>query len=87
MIGNIILGDVADRTEVLVVTCSRCDLVERYPLQNLIARHGSSFSVPHLLRLLSADCPKRVATSHYDLCRICCPDLPKLFPLPPRRSY
>ena len=42
-------------------------------------RHGASFSIPMLLRTLSADCPKRQSQSAYDLCGIHCPELSKLF--------
>lgn len=86
MSGSILLSDVAARTAVLVVACDRCDRAGRYPLETLIERHGARYSVPHLLRHLSANCPKRqsVSKSHYDLCGIHCPDLPKLFPVPPR---
>ncbi len=82
MSGSILLRDIARRTAVLVVACSRCDRAGRYSLQSLIARHGASFSIPLLLRVLSADCPKRDALSAYDLCGIHCPELSSLFLVP-----
>jgi hypothetical protein len=54
----------------------------RYNLDTLIARHGPAFTVPTLLRELSADCPKRKSVSAYDLCGAHCPDLPNLFRVP-----
>ena len=82
MSGSILLRDVARRTAVLVVACSRCERTGRYSLQSLIARHGASCSIPLLLRLLSADCPKRDSLSAYDLCGTHCPELSSLFMIP-----
>jgi hypothetical protein len=84
--GRITLGQVAERTDVLVVACNRCDRVERYPIATLIARYGLKFEVPRLLQSLSHHCPKRRSVNRSDLCGICCPELAKLFPLPPRIS-
>jgi hypothetical protein len=79
--GSITLADVAARTDTLAVACSRCDRAGRYPVATLIGRHGGWFTVPALLRILSADCPKRQqSVSAYDLCGVHCPDLPALFP-------
>jgi hypothetical protein len=77
--GSITLGDVAERTAVLAVACSRCERAGRYNLDTLIARHGVGFGIPALLRMLSDDCPKRKSVSAYDLCGIHCPELPSLF--------
>jgi hypothetical protein len=79
MTGALTLAGVAERTDVLVVACSRCDRAGRYRLDTLISRHGPGYGVPELLRALSADCPKRESVSVYDLCGIHCPDLSKLF--------
>jgi hypothetical protein len=79
MTGSITLAQVAERTAVLAVACSRCDRAGRYPLDRLIAQYGRSFGVPLLLRTLSADCPKRESTSLHDTCGVHCPDLPALF--------
>jgi len=77
--GSITLGDVAGRTDTLAVACSRCDRAGRYAVATLIERHGPAFGIPDLLRMLSADCPKRASVSAYDLCGIHCPGLPALF--------
>jgi hypothetical protein len=42
----------------LTVACSRCEWVERYRLDTLIAPHDADFAIPDLLRL-SENCPKR----------------------------
>jgi hypothetical protein len=77
--GSITLEQVAARTAALAVACSRCDRAGRYNLGALIAGHGPKFGIPALLRLLSADCPKRNSTNAYDLCGVHCPELSTLF--------
>jgi hypothetical protein len=79
MTGSIILGDVAQRAQVLAIACSRCERAGRYPVVTLIARYGAACPVPLLLRRLSADCPKRQVESQYDTCGMNAPDLPTLF--------
>jgi hypothetical protein len=84
--GSITLFQVAAHAEVLAVACSRCDRAGRYRLDTMIARHGPDFGIPELLRLLSADCPKRHSLSAYDLCGVHCPELPGFFSVS-RRPY
>ena len=73
--GALTLAQVASRTDVLAVACSRCERAGRYPVAMLIARHGAEFPVPDLLRRLSDDCTKRASISAYDLCGVHCPEL------------
>ena len=77
--GSITLAEVAERTPLLVIACTRCERAGRYRLDTLIAQHGADFGVPMLLRHLSAGCPKRLAVSAYDLCGIHAPELSRLF--------
>jgi hypothetical protein len=77
--GSITLADVAERTAVLIVGCSKCERAGRYRLDTLIARHGSDFGIPTLLAQLSEDCPKRQETTSYNRCGVHCPELAKLF--------
>jgi hypothetical protein len=77
--GSITLGEAAEHTAVLTVACTRCDRAGRYNLDTLIARHGTDFGIPDLLRLLSEDCPKRKSITVYDLCGVHCPELPTFF--------
>jgi hypothetical protein len=51
----------------------------RYSLDILIGRHGPGYAVLVLLRVPSADCPKRASVSAYDLCGVHCPELSMLF--------
>jgi hypothetical protein len=77
--GSITLGQVAEHSAVLVLAWSRCDRAGRYALDSLIARCGPQFGIPDLLRLLSANCPKRQSVSAYDLCGVHCPELTNYF--------
>jgi hypothetical protein len=77
--GCITLGDVVEHTMILVVACSRCKREDRYKLDVLLARHGGHFSIPTMLRHLSADCSKRKSLSADDLCGVYCPQLPGFF--------
>jgi hypothetical protein len=79
MTGAITLADVAARTDALVVACTRCDRAGRYSLDTLIINHGRRFGIPALLVKLSANCPKRLSVSGYDMCGIHAPELPALF--------
>jgi hypothetical protein len=43
--GSITLADIAERTAVLAMACTRCDRAERYKLDTLIARHGPRLAI------------------------------------------
>jgi hypothetical protein len=77
--GAITLGQVAARTSVLTVSCTRCEQAGRYAVATLIKRYGAEFELPELLLRLSEDCTKRALLSVYDLCGVHCPDLSALF--------
>jgi hypothetical protein len=73
--GSFSLAEVSAKTDVLVVSSSRCERAGRYPLAALIERYGRIFTVPDLLGELSRNRPKRGS----DLCGVHCPELPALF--------
>jgi hypothetical protein len=77
--GAITLDQVAARTSVLAVSCTRCERAGRYAVATLIARYGTEFGLSELLRRLSEDCTKRASLTVYDLCGVNCPDLAALF--------
>jgi hypothetical protein len=80
MAGAITLGEVSARTTVLRIACRRCDRQGRYTVASLISRHGPAFTVPDVLRSISADCPRQsAATSVNDICGAYCPGLAALF--------
>jgi hypothetical protein len=41
----------------------------------LLERHGLDYTIPTLLRDLSADCPKRASVNASDVCGVHCPEL------------
>ena len=52
-----------------------------------MAQHGPLMSIPTLLALLSADCPKRQVAKMHDICGAHLPQLPGIFkPKPPGRE-
>ena len=75
----ITLGQVASRTEVLVVACTLCDRAGRHPVATLLRRYGAGFNIPDLLRVLSQGCPKSESVEGPNSCGIYCADLPDLF--------
>jgi hypothetical protein len=77
--GAITLADVAARTDVLDIRCTRCERAGRYQVAALVKRYGPRIGIPDLLRRLSADCPCRKSVSAYDLCGVHCPGLAGLF--------
>ena len=78
--GFLTLGDVERNTDVLVVACSRCDRAGRLPVATLIKQHGPKHTVPALLRMLSAECPKHTSLAAInDNCGLHCPELAGFF--------
>ncbi|MDE2580215.1 MAG: hypothetical protein KGL52_01135 [Rhodospirillales bacterium] len=52
----------------LEIACNRCPRGGRLRLSGLLDQHGPGMPVPDLLRLLSADCPRREAAKLHDPC-------------------
>lgn len=76
--GAVLLGQVADQLPVLEIACHRCDRRGRLYTDRLMAVHGPDMPMPELLRLLSADCPRRSAGSWHDVCGAHFPGLERL---------
>ena len=77
--GTISLGEIAARLTMVEVACNRCDRRGRLNVARLVEEHGAACPGPDLLRHLSADCPKRIASKLHDVCGIHMPDLPRVF--------
>jgi hypothetical protein len=73
------LGEIASRTSILHVACSRCGRQGRYRLDTLIARHGADAGVRVIVPELTADCPQRDSVALMERCDVLFPDLLKLF--------
>jgi hypothetical protein len=78
-LGSILLGEVAGRLPALEIACNRCDRKGRLAVDRLLAQHGQDMTIPALLAILSADCPKRQAQEKHDVCGAHMPQLPGLF--------
>lgn len=76
--GVVTLGQVAARLAALEVSCNRCDWRGRLRTARLVAEHGPALPIPELLRIISADCPRRVANRAHDVCGAHLPDLARL---------
>jgi hypothetical protein len=79
MSGSILLGQVADHLVTLEIACNRCDRKGKAAVDRLMTEHGPLMSIPTLLALLSADCPKRQAAKMHDVCGAHMPQLPGIF--------
>jgi hypothetical protein len=76
--GVVLLGQVAARLPVFDLACNRCDSRGRLRTARLVAEHGPDMPGPDLLRVLSADCPRRQMMEQGQLadpCGIHCPGL------------
>ena len=62
---------------VVRIGCSRCARTGRYRLARLADRYGSEIILPHLLEMLSTDCPlrERSRVAVFDRCGAFYPDL------------
>ena len=74
------LSEIATRTSMLAVVCSRCERRGRYRLDTLIARHGADPGARVIVPEITADCPQRESAVLMERCDILFPDLLKLFP-------
>jgi hypothetical protein len=75
------VGEIAARTSMLQVACSRCERRGRYRRDNLIAPHGADAGVRVIVPELTADCPQRGSAALMERCDVLFPELSTLFPL------
>ena len=76
----ITLGEVAERGgEMIEIRCGRCDRTGRLSVARVLAEHGPSAAMGHVLHAQVGDCPKRDGPQIQDRCDPYCPDLPDLF--------
>lgn len=75
MIDIRILGEIAARTPMLAVVCSRCERRGRYRLDALIGRHGAAARVRIIVPALTTNCPRRDSPTLMERCDVLFPDL------------
>lgn len=71
----VMLGEIVDQLPILEVVCSRCDRRRGFFTDRLVTQYGADMPLLELLRLLSADCPKRIAQCPHDACKAGFPTL------------
>jgi hypothetical protein len=71
---RITLGEIAARTDMLDVQCSRCDRRGRISVKRLVREHGPDADMPDL----TGDCPN-LDGPIMERCDIFFPELPGLF--------
>ena len=74
--GALILGEVAERTPTLEIACDVCEHRGRFVMARLLRDQGLAISMPELLALLTADCPRRADPSVAEPCGAHFPQLP-----------
>jgi hypothetical protein len=77
--GSITLAQVAVKTTMLDIACSRCDRRGRLNVQKLIAEYGAGADLPTLKEKLAHGCPRLESTSIHERCGAHFPRLPELF--------
>ena len=70
-----LIGQVAARLASIDVACHRCSRRGRLRTGRLVAEHGTAISVPALLRIIAADCPRMRAAQMHDVCGVHLPEL------------
>jgi hypothetical protein len=76
--GVVFVGQIAARLPMIDVACNRCDRRGRLSTARPVAQYGADMPGPELLRLLSADCPRRIAGQWHDVCGIHMPQMAEL---------
>lgn len=77
--GSILLGEVAQHLASVDIRCNFCPRVGKASIARLLTEHGPDLPIPTLLRLLSADCPRRLAARIAEPCGVHLPELSDLF--------
>jgi hypothetical protein len=79
--GYVSLGRIAQRLNMLVITCDHCRRRDPYPLSKLIAKYGAGASIEPLQEEIVANCPHKAdpTIEAGKACAPLCPDLQKVF--------
>lgn len=77
--GAILLGEVAAHLTMLEISCDFCPRRGMATVGRLMHEHGGDMPIPDLLRILSADCPRRIAARIAEPCGAHLPQLADIF--------
>jgi hypothetical protein len=77
--GSILFGEVAQHLASVDVSCNFCERRGKANINRLIRENGLEMPIPTLLRMLSADCPRRLAGRIAEPCGVHLPELADVF--------
>ncbi len=77
--GSILLGQVAQHLTTVNIACNFCDRCGKANVARLMSEHGPDMPIPTLLRLMSTDCPRRLAARISEPCGVHLPGLSDVF--------
>jgi hypothetical protein len=77
--GSILLSEVAQHLAAVDIRCSFCPRQGKANGGRLLTEHGPNMPIPTLLRLLSVDCPRRIAARMAEPCGVHLPALADVF--------
>jgi hypothetical protein len=77
--GSILLGEVAQHLASVDIACNFCERRGKANISRLMHEHGPEMPIPTLLRMLFADCPRRLAERIAEPCGVHLPALADLF--------
>jgi hypothetical protein len=77
--GSILLGEVAAHLATVDISCNFCPRRGKANIVRLMQEHGGDMPIPDLLRLLSADCPRRLTARIAEPCGANMPQLAEVF--------
>ncbi len=76
--GAIIFSDLIGKLDLLRIECPKCGRKGRYRLADLITRYGRDEKLFAFMADVTANCARKHARSHSDLCGAICPGLLKV---------
>jgi hypothetical protein len=77
--GAILLGEVAQHLTSVEVCCNFCPRRGKASVSRLMHEHGPDMPIPDLLRMVSHDCPRRLAACIAEPCGVHLPELAEIF--------
>jgi hypothetical protein len=77
--GSILLGEVAQHLVSVDIACNFCPRQGKANVARMMQEHGPDMPIPTLLRMLSADCPRRLAARISEPCGAHLPELADVF--------
>jgi hypothetical protein len=84
--GAILLGEAAKHLAAVEISCNFCPRRGKASVVGLTHEHGGDMPIPDLLRLLSADCPRRQAARIAEPCGVHLPQLADIFARAPTQG-